>query len=394
LEKSNKILAALAVSDNIFLISLFAVYLRHFYIDLFNKYSIVCKLTVFSTYVSGFLSAWFIVEFSIERVIAVYFPIQRNDICSSSRSKFSLSVIFLSAMIIYAMSLVTSGVEYFESEEMDMCMPLNQWEKVSRVMVLYDVIFVIFMPFVIISITNTLIVVKLLNRASFKFMSIKSISKSASIGTNFSADLRKSMRLRESIRSKNRQNEVNLFLNQTYDNGNKHHGFDSSSMLSFKESRKYISNMTNRMKRYSKTTTVLFTISTTFLILNCPIAILKLWYIIKNIHKENALEALKKNSNRSSDENFRKFNGTSNANTTDHFITSPFEELAERISCYLYYLNFSLNFFLYNLNGSKFRKAILAMFLKKKAQSFIRRPVSKDRTTQNHQSSGFPNSYL
>lgn len=38
------------------------------------------------------------------------------------------------------------------------------------------------------------------------------------------------------------------------------------------------------------------------------------------------------------------------------------DELIERISCYLYYLNFSINFFLYVLNKSKFRDIFLNIF--------------------------------
>ena len=37
-------------------------------------------------------------------------------------------------------------------------------------------------------------------------------------------------------------------------------------------------------------------------------------------------------------------------------------ELLERISCYLYYLNFSINFFLYVLNKSTFRDILIGIF--------------------------------
>ena len=280
-------------------------------------------------------------------------------------------------MLIYGMSLVTSGVEYFESEKTDMCVPLNKWEKVSRVMVLYDVIFVIFIPFILISITNMLIVVKLLNLKSPIKLLTKSITKSSSIGTNNS--IRNRTRLR-SDKSINSHHELNNFLDQTYEHMQRR-GHDDDNMSfdleSFGSSAKYISNISNRIKRYSKTTTVLFTISTTFLILNCPTAIVKLWYIIKNSRYEIALENFIKNSNMTQ-ENFLKLNKSmTNLTLSNDFITSPFEELAERVSCYLYYLNFSLNFFLYNLNGSKFRKAVISIFIKKKNTQLMRAPAFK-----------------
>jgi hypothetical protein len=57
-ERVNAILASLAIADNSFLLTLFVVNLHIFNIDLFNSYEIVCKLTVFCTYISSFLSAW------------------------------------------------------------------------------------------------------------------------------------------------------------------------------------------------------------------------------------------------------------------------------------------------------------------------------------------------
>lgn len=43
------------------------------------------------------------------------------------------------------------------------------------------------------------------------------------------------------------------------------------------------------------------------------------------------------------------------------------EEIIERLSCYLYYMNFSINFFLYVLNRSTFREILLNLFKKKKS---------------------------
>jgi len=172
-----------------------------------------------------------------------------------------------------------------------------------------------------------------------------------------------------------------------------------------------ISHANGRIKSYSRTLKVLFTISITFLLLNCPIAINKFWYFFKyhdtsfyEINIEPPSTAQQSNQSiRVPDSNYRPiqisdsglvyffekkgtfFNMTFGAdelginesssafNMTyvyskekqqDKSNTNPLEEICERISCYLYYLNFSLNFFLYSTTGSKFRNAFISMFRK------------------------------
>jgi hypothetical protein len=57
-ERVNSILASLAIADNAFLLTLLMVNLHIFKVDLFNSYEIACKLNVFLTYISSFLSVW------------------------------------------------------------------------------------------------------------------------------------------------------------------------------------------------------------------------------------------------------------------------------------------------------------------------------------------------
>ncbi len=58
IEQVNSILASLALVDNCFLLSLLVANLKIFNVDFFNKNLVVCKLTVYFTYVSSFLSVW------------------------------------------------------------------------------------------------------------------------------------------------------------------------------------------------------------------------------------------------------------------------------------------------------------------------------------------------
>ena len=57
-EPANSVLGSLALADNCFLLSLLIINLKHYSVDLFNKYHIVCKLTNYMTLVSSSLSVW------------------------------------------------------------------------------------------------------------------------------------------------------------------------------------------------------------------------------------------------------------------------------------------------------------------------------------------------
>jgi hypothetical protein len=80
----------------------------------------------------------------------------------------------------------------------------------------------------------------------------------------------------------------------------------------------------NSKKKFNfyKRTYILIMISTCFLCLNTPMALCKLWYFIK---------------------------------PSSSYTLNSTEEILERFSCYVYYLNFCITFFLYNLKFSKLK---------------------------------------
>ena len=57
-EQSNCLIAALALSNSVFLFSLLVVSLSYLNLDVFNHYDLICKLNVYLTYTSSFLSVW------------------------------------------------------------------------------------------------------------------------------------------------------------------------------------------------------------------------------------------------------------------------------------------------------------------------------------------------
>lgn len=180
-----------------------------------------------------------------------------------------------------------------------------------------------------------------------------------------------------------------------------------------------VSNMKTRRKHNTKTTKILLCISTAFLILNGPIATSKIYYLLKHdffgtltspsssatIQKSH-IEHLVDTSDTSDyyDDDDRLFNITNAFNLSHHLPSSFYdrnessgpikslhvssnyqhdgidaksgggqansmEKLIGLLTSNLYYLNFVLNFFLYSLNGPKFRRLFFGLFRRK----FMRR---------------------
>lgn len=78
---SSYYLAALGISDTCFLLGAFASWLNYVNINIYNR-NYYCQ---FFTYLSGlcsFLSVWFVVAFTVERYIAVLYPLKRQTLCT------------------------------------------------------------------------------------------------------------------------------------------------------------------------------------------------------------------------------------------------------------------------------------------------------------------------
>jgi len=247
-----------------------------------------------------------VVAFSLERLIAVYFPLKLTTICSKNKTHAILIGLILFALAFYSFSFFTSGIELNGTEKS--CVTLAFWFPYMKMIVLGDVLLTTIFPFVIITVINVLIAYKLKKMQKFVVTPSKR--------PNF-----------------DKRVNLNRFLF-------KHHN-----------------NKRRRIRTYSEVTKTLLVISFVFLTLNFPLALNKLWYCVN----ENILQTFFKtfpeiHSNLSSD----SINST--ADFQIQLESSEYEEIFERITCYIFYLNFSFNFFLYTFNKSKFRELIVKNF--------------------------------
>lgn len=133
---SSYYLSALCISDTGFLLVNFLLWLSLFNINIYNRNG-CCQLF---TFLSGFcsaLSVWFVVAFTIERFIAVIYPLKRQTMCTVKRAKSVLiALIFVSA--IHSLPLVAlSAPAYTTTEPSTIVCEINKGYEVNCIPYLY-----------------------------------------------------------------------------------------------------------------------------------------------------------------------------------------------------------------------------------------------------------------
>lgn len=308
--------------------------------------------------------------FSIERLIVVFFPFKRYEYFSHRRNKCIISGLLILSLVLYSFSLVTSGLESDHDKSIYSCVTKKDWFELVKLMAFIDTIFTMIIPFLIISISNLMIVYKLIamskcfgcgaNKNQITSNLIKNENsllksqfylKKPGLKSELNSGLDSSFYLRSSIFKNSRTISIDLISHQKKNstistNDIKKSVITNSILLNMNVmgsrsalmKANTISSMlrqSTEMKRartYSKTTRMLLIVSTTFLILNFPIAFSKIRYYF-NDYNHLLIDLVENETSNSS------------ASLKNELETNLNEQIIERITCYIYYLNFSLNFF-------------------------------------------------
>jgi 7 transmembrane receptor (rhodopsin family) len=110
---SSYYLAALGVSDTCFLIGAFVSWLNYINVNIYNQ-NYFCQ---FFTYMSGlcsFLSVWFVVAFTVERFVAVLYPLKRQTMCTVKRACSVLIGLFVLGCTISIPYFIYAAPQYSE----------------------------------------------------------------------------------------------------------------------------------------------------------------------------------------------------------------------------------------------------------------------------------------
>lgn len=99
LQSTSQYLSALALSDTVFLLQLLVPWLNAVqWTGLFHKEGF-CQIFIYVSYVSCCLSAWLVVAFTVERFVAVIYPLQRNAVCTVNRARHIILSLVVAALL-------------------------------------------------------------------------------------------------------------------------------------------------------------------------------------------------------------------------------------------------------------------------------------------------------
>ena len=301
-QSSSIYLIFLAVVDNGFLVSLFAVWFGWVEIyDTMQKNG-WCQTMFYSKYVCSFLSVWTVVSFTVERWIVVFHPLKRHQLCTCKRALIVMICLTLFSLVFYSYSIVTTRIHYVQGTPL--CMPAPEYHNFLRVITFIDTVITVILPCLAIVIMNTGIGIKIIRYTN---------SKKSGPGTNPSGDEMSNLSVLKSngesldFSTHNATRTSILYQNQT---------------IKIRPWR----FLTKRHHTQIRITKALLVVSSLFVILNLPSSLLRIHIFVLSIKEEKL-----------------KHSTTLTVYQFLHFF---------------YYIKFSSTFFLYVICSRNFRHAL------------------------------------
>ncbi|XP_048748057.2 G-protein coupled receptor 183-A-like [Ostrea edulis] len=138
-------LAVRSVSDIGFLISLIIVWITDvFDATIFNSPG-VCQMTIFLSYICGFLSVWFVVIVTAENYIRICHPFSVSKYCTTKISKIIISIFLLLALALYNFPLWTLDVSEGH------CKGIARYDELFQMFIHMDTVLTLILPALLIT---------------------------------------------------------------------------------------------------------------------------------------------------------------------------------------------------------------------------------------------------
>ncbi|ESO91304.1 hypothetical protein LOTGIDRAFT_105579 [Lottia gigantea] len=151
---SSGYLGALACADNLFLITLFISWFDGIVPIMLTKE--FCRFVIFTTYVSSFLSVWYVVCFTCERYIAICHPLKAPMILAKVSEKTVVIVLAILASLMYSFAIWTTTVASFHGR--NFCVPDQSYLDLMSFVTWVDTVITMIVPFLMIAVMNIRIV--------------------------------------------------------------------------------------------------------------------------------------------------------------------------------------------------------------------------------------------
>ncbi|ESP04969.1 hypothetical protein LOTGIDRAFT_109748 [Lottia gigantea] len=141
-------LATKCVSDTLFLLSLFLVWLARVDMPVFHLHGF-CQIIIFVTYICGFLSVWIVVLITLENYIRISHPARVSQLCSAEKAKYVILVLVTVSIFVYHFPLWTTGIISGNGTE-GSCSSIEKYTDINQGLTYADTILTLVLPSVLI----------------------------------------------------------------------------------------------------------------------------------------------------------------------------------------------------------------------------------------------------
>lgn len=150
---SSTFLVALAFVDNVFLVCLFLSWLDGSVENILTSLP-VCRIIAYSTYMSSFLSVWFVVGFTVERHISICHPLHAKLFCTKVRERITVILLLIISVFLYHFSFWTTDVAIYPVERIVRCSIDKSFIHFLNIVTWVDTVLTMLIPFVLICYMN------------------------------------------------------------------------------------------------------------------------------------------------------------------------------------------------------------------------------------------------
>uniref|UniRef100_A0A182PBB5 G-protein coupled receptors family 1 profile domain-containing protein n=1 Tax=Anopheles epiroticus TaxID=199890 RepID=A0A182PBB5_9DIPT len=248
---SSYYLAALGLSDTFYLIGQFVAWLNLVDLKIYIQ-EICCRFFTFSSSLCCFLSVWFVVAFTVERFIAVLYPLKRQTMCTVRRAKIVIFALTIAGIFISLPIFFFASPQFSVSMNDTICDIVQEYKDQAAVFNVLDFILAFVVPFTIIVVLNTITALTV-----WKFASIR---RTMTIPRSYGANVRESRR------------QLNISSSQLFGNGT----VPVQQIQLYSRSRVANSQI--------KVTKMLLIVSTVFVCLNLPSYIVRVKIYLETEH--------------------------------------------------------------------------------------------------------------
>jgi len=154
----NVYLAAISGVGVGFLACVMLSWTAHASIDVYRLNG-ACQTLTYVTHVTSFLGVWYVIAFTVERYIAVHYPLRRMSLCTPAKARRAVVALALFAGVVYSYSAWMSDVTEPWPDAGRICAPLRRYAAVMTAVHVVDTAMTLLLPFLLITLLNVRIAV-------------------------------------------------------------------------------------------------------------------------------------------------------------------------------------------------------------------------------------------